>query len=57
MNWLILLFALEIGYAPSYGSLNVLPDITVNEDVSTNIGYVMLEARIEIMKIFLFNHQ
>ena len=45
MNWLILLYALELGYAPFYNSLNVTPE-DINLDMTSNIGYVLFEAEV-----------
>jgi len=45
MNWLVLLFALELGYAPIYGSLNVLPE-SAEHNVTENIGYILFEAEV-----------
>lgn len=45
MNWLILLFALELGYAPNYQSLNVVPE-TINYNLTENVGYVLFEAEV-----------
>jgi len=47
MNWLILLFALEMGYAPIYSSLNVLPE-SINHSITENIGYVIFEAEVVV---------
>jgi len=45
MNWLILLFAIELGWAPNYESYNIaLPDAELN--VTQNIGYVLFEAEV-----------
>lgn len=53
MNWLILLYFLELGYAPYYGSLNVLPD-SKNEEITMNLGFIMFGAEIEIGGIIFF---
>ena len=45
MTWLVLLFALEMGLAPHYGSLNVIPE-SVELDVTENIGYSLFEAEV-----------
>jgi len=51
MNWLILLFALELSFIPNYESLNAIyPHIEVN--VNENIEYTLLEAEIIIGNIF-----
>ena len=52
MNWLIFLFAIELGFAPSYGSLNItegVPDFMLTEQV----GYVQMDAEVEMFD-FLF---
>ena len=51
MNWIVLFFALELGFAPNYGSLNITP--SYEEFVLTeNIGYVLFEAEVVIEEIF-----
>jgi len=46
MNWLILLYFLELGYAPFYGSLNTIPyEQTRNE----NIYYIHFDAEVLIL--------
>lgn len=45
MNWLVLLFAIELGFAPSYRSLNVTPN-TVGINITENIGYVLFEVEV-----------
>lgn len=48
MNWLILLYFLELGYSPFYGSLNTLPyEYTRNE----NVYYIHFDA-----EILMFDH-
>lgn len=45
MNWLVLLFALELGFSPNYVSMNLAipePELNVTED----IGYVLFEAEV-----------
>ncbi len=48
MNWILLLFALEIGYAPYYASVNA--DTYLKD---RNIFYVTMEAEVDILK-YLF---
>ncbi len=48
MNWLVLLYALELGFAPHYGSLNVIskqPSI-IEANLTEDIGYVNFEAEV-----------
>jgi len=40
--------ALELGYAPTYKSLNITP-VTADIDVANNIGYVLFEAEVLIL--------
>ena len=50
MNWLILLYFLELGYSPFYNSLNVLPEDYeyIKDD---NVYYVNFNA-----EVLMFNH-
>ena len=49
MNWLILLYFLELGYSPFYSSLNVLPyEYTRNE----NVYYIHFDAEVLILNHF-----
>jgi len=45
MNWIALLFAIELGFAPYYGSLNVIPG-EPSFDITEDIGYVNFEAEV-----------
>jgi hypothetical protein len=51
MNWILLLFALELGYSPLYESLNSTPLGTENIRIENNI-YITLETEIKIKNIF-----
>ena len=48
MNWLILLYFIELGYSPFYGSLNGLP-VNETEIVNENVYYITLDAEVVIL--------
>jgi len=49
MNWLILLYFLELGYSPFYGSLNVLPTER-NYTINNSVYYVHFETEAVLFK-------
>lgn len=50
MNWLILLYFLELGYSPFYQSVNVLPD-RYESIRNENVYYIDFDA-----EVLMFNH-
>ncbi len=51
MNWLILLYFIELGYSPFYNSVNVIPyeyEQTLNE----NVYYVNFDAEVLLFDYF-----
>ena len=53
MNWIALFFAIELGFAPSYANLNVVP-LNAELDVTENIGYVLFDAEVVVWdKLFI----
>ncbi len=48
MNWLILLYFLELGYSPFYGSLNVLPD-NYESIINRNVYYIHFNAEVVVL--------
>jgi len=48
MNWIILLYFLELGYSPFYGSLNSLP-VEEIQIVNENVYYIILDAEVIIL--------
>ena len=52
MNWLVLLYFLEIGYAPLYSNLNTI-NYAAYPEVSYNMFYVNLNAEV-VVKDILF---
>lgn len=51
MNWLILLYFLEIGYAPIYSSFNVLPN-ELNYTANENVYYINFDAELILLDHF-----
>ena len=45
MDWVTLFFAIELGFAPMYGSLNVTLD-DIDTDLTEKIGYVLFETEV-----------
>ena len=51
MNWLILLYFIELGYSPFYNSMNVLPK-TYESIRNENVYYIHLDAEVLILDHF-----
>ena len=49
MNWLILLYFLELGYAPFYQSLNVLP-VDNKKIKNESVMYITIDAEIIVLE-------
>lgn len=52
MNWLILLYFLELGYSPFYGSMNVTPIDNVRIE-DPNIYYINMDVEVIVFE-YLF---
>lgn len=52
MNWLLLLYFIEMGFAPHYESLNMLPD-SYSYILNENVYYVDLGVEIVIDHFFI----
>jgi len=48
MNWLILLYFIELGYSPFYNSLNVLPN-TYEQILNENVYYIEFDAEVILL--------
>ena len=51
MNWLVLLYFIELGYSPFYNSVNIIPD-KYEQILNENVYYIDFDAEILMFNYF-----